>query len=78
MGFEDLKKIVEWATTEDQLDGPSDGITPLSKKKFEIMVSEVEALIEMMQPQPAAQTQKKSLNQLLAPRQNSFVSSVVK
>lgn len=61
--------IIDWATSDDGQNGPSEGITPLSKKKFEIMISEIEALIDMMQPNDSKQ---KSLNFYTKPRQNSF------
>ena len=64
--FKDLQMIIDWATSDGQ-NGPSEGITPLSKKKFEIMISEIEALIEMMQPNDSKQ---KSLNFYTKSRQN--------
>lgn len=60
-GFQDLQKIIDWAVTEEAQNGPNEGISPLSIKKFEIMISEVNQLVDLLQPS-ASKSNLKSMS----------------
>ena len=71
-GFQDLKKIIDWAVTEEAQNGPNEGISPLSIKKFEIMISEVNQLVDLLQPSVSKSNLKSMSFYTKPPRQTSF------